>query len=206
LEHEALSAARPADLEACVAFHGHLCPGLVYGYLVARAAIERMQLDRSEDEEVAVIAETDSCAIDAIQVLLGATAGKGNLIVKDYGKNAYTVLKRSDGQALRFARKQVYTYRGPDQETFERLSSAVAQGTATERQKWDHKRLKADDLLAQPAEAIFDIAAVQTEMPPYAPLARSQACSQCREMTMATKLVTAPDGRRLCRPCAQSRI
>ena len=26
----------PEDLKKCVDFHGHLCPGLVYGYLVAK--------------------------------------------------------------------------------------------------------------------------------------------------------------------------
>ena len=30
----------PEDLKKCVAFHGHLCPGLVYGYLVAKEAIK----------------------------------------------------------------------------------------------------------------------------------------------------------------------
>ncbi len=197
------SVALPEDLEACVHFHGHLCPGLVYGYIVAKAAIERMVLNHSEDEEVVVIAENDSCAIDALQVLLGATAGKGNLILKDYGKNAYTVFKRSTGQALRFSRKQVYNYQGREQDVFKNLEAVVAHGTATEQQKWRHKRLKAEDLLAQPVENVFAITAEEFKAPPYAPLARSEACSACGEMTMATKLVTSPDGDRLCRPCVQ---
>jgi formylmethanofuran dehydrogenase subunit E len=196
----------PEDLEACVRFHGHLCPGLIYGFLVAKAGIERMGIERSKDEEVVVIAESDSCAIDALQVVLGATAGKGNLIVKDYGKNAYTILHRSRGQALRFSRKQVYTYQGPEQETFRRLEAAVADGTATHQEKWQHKQLKAEDLLAQPVENVFTIAAQELSEPPYAPLARSQACAECGEMTMATKLVMGPDGRHLCRPCAKGRI
>jgi len=198
------SAPLPEDLDACVHFHGHLCPGLVYGFLVARAAIEQMALKRSEDEEVVVIAENDSCAIDALQVLLGATAGKGNLILKDYGKNAYTVLKRSTGQALRFSRKKVYNYQGRELDAFRNLEAVVADGSATEQQKWRHKRLKAEDLLAQPAENVFTITAEEFKMPPYAPLARSEACSTCGEMTMATKLVASPDGRRFCRPCAKN--
>ena len=82
-------------LKKCIEFHGHLCPGLVYGYLVAKNAINLLGLKRSRDEEVVAISENDSCAVDALQVLLGTSTGKGNLILKDYGKNAYTILNRS---------------------------------------------------------------------------------------------------------------
>ena len=37
----------PEDLKKCIEFHGHLCPGLVYGYLVAKEAIK---LDDPIDE------------------------------------------------------------------------------------------------------------------------------------------------------------
>jgi len=90
----------PEDLKKCIEFHGHLCPGLVYGYRVAKEAITLLDLKRSKDEEVAVISENDSCAVDALQVLLGTSIGKGNLIFKDYGKNAYTILNRSSKRAF----------------------------------------------------------------------------------------------------------
>ena len=77
----------PEDLEACVRFHGHLCPGLIYGFLVAKAGIERMGIERSKDEEVVVIAESDSCAIDALQVMLGACL----LYTSDAADDLYTV-------------------------------------------------------------------------------------------------------------------
>ena len=80
----------PEDLRYCIAFHGHLCPGLVYGYIVAKGAMDLLGIERAEDEEIVVISENDTCAVDALQVLLGTTTGKGNLILKDYGKNAFT--------------------------------------------------------------------------------------------------------------------
>jgi formylmethanofuran dehydrogenase subunit E len=58
----------PEDLKKCIEFHGHLCPGLVYGYLVAREAITLLKLKRSKDEEVVAISENDSCAVDALQM------------------------------------------------------------------------------------------------------------------------------------------
>ena len=78
------------DLKDCICFHGHFCPGLAYGYLVAKEAIVLLDLIHSPDEEAVVVSENDSCAVDAVQVLLGTTIGKGNLIINNYGKNIFT--------------------------------------------------------------------------------------------------------------------
>jgi len=71
-----------------------------------------MDLTRAVDEEIVAVCENDSCAVDALQVLLGTAAGKGNLIIKDFGKNAYTVLSRSRRQAYRFPGKHITITRG----------------------------------------------------------------------------------------------
>jgi formylmethanofuran dehydrogenase subunit E len=195
--------ALPEDLKRCVAFHGHLCPGLVYGYLVAKEAIQRLALDRSRDEEVVAISENDTCAVDALQLLLGTTAGKGNLIIKNYGKNAFTVLNRSNKRAFRFSRKMQYRYEGEHQEEFRRLEAAVADGRATREQQIRQKLLKSLDLISKPFDAVFDTKEVKLPEPPYAPLAPSQACAECGEMTMSTRMVEK-DGQRLCIPCAEA--
>src|SRR5680860_1850928 len=69
----------PADLQRAVDFHGHVCPGLVIGYRAAKAAAHALQVETSGDEELILIAENDSCSVDAFQVLLSTTFGKGNL-------------------------------------------------------------------------------------------------------------------------------
>lgn len=192
----------PEDLKKCIEFHGHLCPGLVYGYLVAKEAKRLLELERSKDEEVVAVSENDSCAVDALQIILGASAGKGNLILKDYGKNVYTVLKRSDERAFRFSRKREYRYEGDAKEEFGRLDAAISSGTATGKEKRRHKIMKSKDLLSKPFSEVFHTEAVKMKMPPYAPLARSEACARCGEMTMSTKMVEADDGRRVCIPCS----
>jgi len=194
----------PEDFEYCVAFHGHQCPGLVYGYLVAKKAIELLGLDRSRDEEVVAISENDTCAIDALQLLLGTTMGKGNLILHDYGKNVFTILNRSDQRAFRFSRKLQYRYDGPDPEEFAELEAAYAAGHATARQRSRQKLMKSLDLLSKPFDAVFDTDAVEIPEPSYAPLAPSEACAECGEMTMSTRMVDTDDGRRLCIPCAEA--
>jgi len=176
----------PDDLLRCVEFHGHLCPGLVYGYRVAIEAMRRMNIARSVDEEVVAVCENDSCAIDALQVLLGTVAGKGNLIIHNYGKNAYTVLNRSTREAYRFSRRTPYGYRGQDKEMFDRLEAAAAAETASDGDRRALRRLKIDDLLTRPFDEIFTTTAVPCDAPDYAPLAPSEACAVCGEMTMTT--------------------
>ncbi|PKN17265.1 MAG: formylmethanofuran dehydrogenase [Deltaproteobacteria bacterium HGW-Deltaproteobacteria-6] len=193
----------PDDLKRCVEFHGHICPGLIYGYRVAREAMKLMKLKRAVDEEVVAVCENDSCAVDALQVLLGTAAGKGNLIIRDFGKNAYTVLSRSKRQAYRFSRKTHYAYAGKDKNAFDRLSAALAVGTATEDDRRDLRRLKVADLLARPFTEIFTVARVPFDEPLYAPLAPSEPCAGCGEMTMAAKMVKLNDGRQVCIPCSE---
>jgi formylmethanofuran dehydrogenase subunit E len=190
------------DLKRCVEFHGHICPGLIYGYRVAKEAMKLMNIKRSVDEEVVAICENDSCAVDALQVLLGTVAGKGNLIIKDFGKNAYTVLSRSRRKAYRFSRKTHYNYKGRAKHEFVRLDAAVASGTASEDQRKSLKRLKIDDLLARPFKEIFTTTKMRFEEPLYAQLAPSLACAVCGEMTMATKMVKLRGGRQVCIPCS----
>jgi formylmethanofuran dehydrogenase subunit E len=192
----------PEDLKKCVEFHGHLCPGLIYGYMVARAATDLLKLNRSRDEEVVAISENDSCAVDALQILLGTSIGKGNLILKDYGKNVYTILNRKNKKAYRFSRKKHYQYQGKLKDEFIQLEAAVSSGTATEKDKRRHKIMKSDDLLKRPFDDIFSTEKVDSVMPPYAPLARSEVCARCGEMTMSTKMVETEDGKHLCIPCA----
>lgn len=193
--------AMPDDLQQCVEFHGHICPGLIYGYLVAKEAMRLMNIGRSIDEEAVAVCENDSCAVDALQVLLGVTAGKGNLIIHNYGKNAYTVLSRSKRQAYRFSRKTHYNYGGKNKDLFDRLEAGVAAQTASEEERRELKRLKVDDLLARPFDEIFTTSAAPFEEPQYAPLAPSKPCAICGEMTMATKMTAFADSGLVCIPC-----
>jgi formylmethanofuran dehydrogenase subunit E len=164
-----------------------------------------MNLTQSVDEEIVAICENDSCAVDALQVMLGTVTGKGNLIIKNYGKNAYTVLNRSERQAYRFYRKTRYEYAGKAKHEFDRLEATVAAGTASEDERRKLKRLKINDLLARPFAEIFTTTAVPFDEPLYAQLAPSEPCAICGEMTMAVKMMKLSDGRQVCLPCSEKR-
>mgnify|MGYP001278619376 CR=1 FL=1 len=156
----------PKEFKACVEFHGHSCPGLAYGYIVVKEAMRLLDLKRSHDEEVVAICENDSCAVDAFQVLLGTTIGKGNLIIKDYGKNAYTILDRSSKRMYRFSRTHFYNYTGKNKEEFQLLERALSAGKASSEQKRRQKLLKTKDLIKKPFDEVFSTRAKRLDIIP----------------------------------------
>ena len=91
--------------EKCVAFHGHACGGLTIGYKAAEYAAQLLDLNRADSEETVCISETDACGVDAIQVLLGCSVGKGNLLFHMTGKQAFSFYNRVTGQSVRLVLK-----------------------------------------------------------------------------------------------------
>jgi formylmethanofuran dehydrogenase subunit E len=91
--------------ERAVRFHGHICPGLMIGFSASLYAMELLDLEFSEDEEVVCIVENDSCSVDAIQAVLGCTVGKGNLLFHMRGKQAFSFYNRNTGKSVRLVQK-----------------------------------------------------------------------------------------------------
>jgi len=75
--------------DKAAAFHGHECPGLAIGFKACEAYYKEMGGMMSVDEEIVCITENDACGVDAVQALLSCTLGKGNLIYRDTGKQAF---------------------------------------------------------------------------------------------------------------------
>lgn len=89
----------------CVAFHGHECGGLTIGYKASLYAAELLQLEFSDDEQVVCITENDACGVDAVQVMLGCSVGKGNLLFHIRGKQAFSFYNRKTGKSVRLVLK-----------------------------------------------------------------------------------------------------
>ncbi len=181
-------------------FHGHMCPGLAMGIRAAEIALERIG-PHAGDEEVVAIVETDMCGVDGIQVLTGCTFGKGNLIHRDHGKNAYTFCRRSDGRAIRVSTKpDGWGEREPE---WEELFAKVRAGSATPQERKHFSELhvaRAMRLLAAPIEDLYDVVEVSMTMPHPARIRTSLPCAECGEATMETR-VRLLHGRQLCPPC-----
>lgn len=89
----------------CVAFHGHECGGLTIGYKASLYVIDLLKLEFSDDEQVVCITENDACGVDAVQVMLGCSVGKGNLLFHMRGKQAFSFYNRKTGEAVRLVLK-----------------------------------------------------------------------------------------------------
>ena len=191
-------------LTEVVAFHGHLCPGLTTGIRVAEVALREIG-PHAQDEEVVAIVETDNCAMDAIQYLTGCTFGKGNLIHLDYGKNAFTFARRSDGKAVRVVgRPQPRREADPVEAA---LVEKVRSGEASEEEREAYSSLwqrRALAVLEAEEEALFDVQTLRDfPLPDKARLYASVACDACGEMTMESR-VHRHESKRLCPPCYQA--
>lgn len=91
--------------EKCVEFHGHSCGGLRIGYRASEYAMELLHIGFSDNEQVVCISENDACGVDAIQVMLGCSIGKGNLLFHMTGKQAFSFYNRATGESVRLVLK-----------------------------------------------------------------------------------------------------
>ncbi len=189
-------------LDRVVEFHGHMCPGLAMGVQAARIALREIG-PHSKDEEVVAVVETDMCAVDAVQFLTGCTFGKGNLIHRDVGKNAYTFHRRSDGRAVRVVARPDAWARNPEHQA---LFAKVRAGTATPEERERFRELhqsESEKVLAKDADELFEFREVNSAPPQRARIHASVPCARCGEATMETR-VRRLEGRELCIPCFES--
>lgn len=195
----------PTTVEEVVRFHGHMCPGLAMGIRAAEAALREVG-PHSSDEEVVALTETDMCAVDAIQYLTGCTLGKGNLIYLDYGKNAYTFVRSSDGKAIRVSTRREALDRPPEHAE---LSAKVREGSATEEERLRYRESRANRtqaILEAPEEELYAVEELEdVEIPPMTRIHSSIACANCGEPTMETR-VRKLEGRELCPACFEAAV
>jgi len=188
------------DLQKCIEFHGHFCPGLGIGYRAVKAALSRLEVERAADEELLAIVESDGCGIDAVPVLSGCTIGKGNLIYKDYGKQAYTIACRKTNWGVRVALKNDIFAASPEQE---RLSAAFFSDQATKEEQAAFQQMqkeRIDRLFSLPEEELFKIENIELQLPSKAKIFKSVVCDYCGEKVMEPR-ARLKDGKVACLGC-----
>lgn len=158
----------------CVAFHGHACGGLTIGYKASMYAMELLNLNFTDDEQVVCITENDACGVDAIQVMLGCSIGKGNLLFHMRGKQAYSFYNRNTGKSVRLVLKPK-----PEGMTKEE-SFAYYQGLAPEE--------------------MFVVKNAVIELPEKARLFDSCTCDCCGEVT-GVNWIRLSGAKKLCLDC-----
>lgn len=165
------------DWEKCVAFHGHECGGLTIGYKAAQFAIKLLELKFSEDEQVVCVSENDACGVDAIQVLLGCSVGKGNLLFHMTGKQAFSFYSRATGKSVRLVLKNKP----------ENLSGADSFAYYQSRE----------------GAQLFDVTQTRMILPERARIFDSHPCDCCGERT-GEPWLRLQGGKKLCMDCCSS--
>lgn len=146
--------------DKCAEFHGHKCPGLAIGFAAVNGAIAELGLKNypALDEEIVCVTENDACCVDAIQVLLGCTYGKSNLIPHIRGKMAFSFYVRATGASVRLV-----------------LKNGLGDGLSRD----EYMNL----LISTPYEQLFDVKEATYELPEPARLFPSVECAICGEAT-----------------------
>ena len=163
--------------EKCAAFHGHECGGLTIGYKAALYAIELLDLHFSDDEQVVCITENDACGVDAIQVILGCSVGKGNLLFHLRGKQAFSFYNRTTGRSVRLVLKD------------------RPEGMSRQESFAYYQSLAPRDM--------FTVKETTITLSESARLFQSVKCECCGETT-AENMIRLENGKKLCLDCYQA--
>ena len=188
-------------IEKTIAFHGHTCPGLAIGIRLSELAIQQLQIDKAK--KPVCVAETDMCALDAVQFLTGCSFGKGNLVHKDYGKSGFTFFDREAEKGFRALFQENFRSNDPNRELLGKLMGKITAGTATPGEEEQCKTLRESAItriMEADLEELFSVEEVST--PPVRPaqILESIQCEACKEMTMESR-IRRYGGRYLCIPC-----
>ncbi len=160
--------------EKAVAFHGHECPGLAIGVRASEVAMQLLETGASEDESVVCVTENDACGVDGVQAILSCTIGKGNLLYRDTGKQAFSFFARKSGKKIRLVLK-----------TF--TSDLDRPG-------------RMQFILNAPYEEVFIIGEPKFELPETARIFKSVKCEICGESAPDHKM-RLMDGKTVCMDC-----
>ncbi|MGW0767389.1 FmdE family protein [Streptomyces sp. NPDC002676] len=189
---------RKQSYDDVVAFHGHECPGAAFGVRVAEVAMARLG---TPAEGLVAVAENDTCALDAIQVLTDCTFGKRTLIHQDNGRNVYTFWDKTAGKGVRIrAKADSVVYRS--EEIWE-LAEKVEDGTADTAEQERFAALQAErvgKLLELPEEEFLSVDEIEAEVPATKKVARVDNCEECGEPT-SVETLHEHRGRMLCPVC-----
>lgn len=185
-----------ALVDRAVAFHGSLCPGLAVGVQAGRLALREVGR-ASEGNRLVAVAETDICAVDAIQAIVGTTVGNRNLVIHDWGKNAFTFFRSADGKAIRIAGRPAWA------SDYQALRVKVQSGQASAEEVANFGKANAAEvarILALAPEELYEVQKVRAAPPGTSQVDGWTTCSECDEVVMETR-TRRLRGRTLCLPC-----
>ncbi len=185
-------------------FHGHKCSAMPLGLRAGAAAMNALGVERSQDKELMMLAETADdhaagCFVDGLMTVTGCTYGKSNIKKTYYGKMAFTLIDTLRNTAVRVQLKPEFFGK--------MLGSPFVQQRKQGVLPQDVPASVTDPLV----ESVMARAEVEfLEISPVFdyPFARIKGtfdtglCERCGERVFANKLQEV-DGKRVCVPCRE---
>jgi formylmethanofuran dehydrogenase subunit E len=170
-------------------FHGHVCPDLVLGSKLCEYIQKLLPSNKFANGIAAIISENCTSALDAIQILLGATLGNQRLKVMDFGKHNYTVIPKSASSGFRLI-LNIQTFE--DENEYQHLSCKMLEKTilmdeVVQLQTLLDERVKY--LLKQPPESLFRIEWTKKGQPLSEEPSVYLTCCRCGEQVLHSHAV-----------------
>jgi len=190
--------------DTALKFHGHKCPAMPMGLRAGLAAMKALGVERSQDKELRVEAETGKghaagCFLDGLMSVTGCTYGKSNIKKLYYNKMAFTLIEQKTGRAVRISIKPGF---------FEKaLNSPFVQnrkaGVPPQDIEPEITGPLVEKILSLPDEKFLDIGEIHTvNIEKTKGLFEAKPCEKCGELTFVNKLRVGRDGKLLCIPCS----
>ncbi|MBU2548235.1 MAG: hypothetical protein KKB20_07500 [Proteobacteria bacterium] len=188
------------DIERVVAFHGHLCPDLILGAKLCEYVARLLSTARDMESRESIIAENRSSALDAIQVMLGATVGNQRLCILDFGKHNYTVLSGRDPSGLRFSLKHRHHGHGAFFKDLDHdgIPPQVMLDDVVRFQALLDNRVL--ELIGLAPEELFEVSRVAAIHPPIGAIGKYRTCCRCGQPVLQHRMI-GHQGRSYCIPC-----
>ena len=191
-------------LEVGRQFHGHNCPAMPLGLRAGAAAMNILGVERSQDKELVILAETGDdhaagCFVDGLMTVTGCTYGKSNIKKTYYGKMAFTLIDIKRQKAVRVQLKRDFfgkMLQSPfvqqrkqgvlPQDIPASLTNALVEGVMNRAEEEFLDIGPVTDYSFQKVKGTFD----------------TDLCEVCGERVFVHKLQSAK-GKRVCVPCAE---
>jgi len=189
----------PDDFKEALAFHGHLCLDIAVGYRVAKAALAAAREAGADPANLMAVVGNDTCAVDAIQRVLGCTFGKRNLVPRLTGKPVYVIQDAATGVGVRVYVRFWEAFDAADggfRAAMRAAKSGKLDAAGQRKFQADQEALIAR-VLAMPEAELFTLRPVHGPPPPRSGGFESEPCATCGEHVKLGMLV---DGR-----CAECR-
>jgi len=190
-------------LKRVINFHGHMCPDLILGSKVCEYAHKVLDSKNEFKKGLSIITENSTSAVDAIQVLLGATVGNQRLRIMDYGKHNYTIFYDKGRKGIRLTlRPRQYK----DEEEYCDLVKKISENRAGLSEVVQFQKILDDRarlFIDLSPEDIFDIDDTAATEHPTEMADVYISCCRCGQHVLRSRIIDY-QGESYCMPCFQT--